>query len=235
MTIDHDDRPGDVPPDGGMPAMSDPPVRSDPTVRFDSADGDPLEHLDDHERRPELRRRRRMTSPLTWVLVGAVVAAGAFAIGAKVGDDHGLGELDAAPSTGIGAPAASGRGSSGFGTGGLGGARGAAGASAAGGSGGTVGQVQLVDGTNLYVQTFDGGVVKVTTGPSTTVTALAPSTLANLKVGSTVVVQGSAGPDGTLSATTVSQGGGRGGGFGGGGGGSGGGSGGGGSFRSSGG
>ncbi|MBS1839081.1 MAG: hypothetical protein JST64_15410 [Actinobacteria bacterium] len=170
---------------------------------------DPLEHLDDHERPAELRRTRRLTSPLTWVLLCAVIAVGAFAVGAKVGNDHASDAATAGTTGAAAAAGAAGRSTGGFGggRGGFGAARGASGTGAAG----TVGQVQLVDGSNLYVSTFDGGVVKVTTSPSTTLTALEPATLADIKAGSTVVVQGTTSADGDVAATSISQGGARGG------------------------
>lgn len=170
----------------------------DQDERIKASAEDPLEHLDEYERPAELRRARRLTSPVTWVLVCAVIAAGTFAIGAKVGNDHAT-DSAAAPAAGT------------SGTGSLAAARGRFGSAAggAGGSGATVGQIQLVDGTNLYVSTFNGGVVKVTTNPSTTVMALQPGKLADLKAGTTVVVQGSAGAAGTVAASAISEGGAR--------------------------
>lgn len=178
---------------------------------------DPLEHLDDYERPAELRRAHRLTSPLTWVLVSAVIAVGTFAIGAKVGSDHATSSAaDLSSGTaaaiaargGLGASCTGSRGRSAAGGGAFGSAAGA-GSGGTAGSGATIGQIQLVDGTNLYVSTFNGGVVKVTTNPATTVMALESGTLADLKVGSTVVVQGSAGAGGSVAASAISQGGAR--------------------------
>lgn len=171
--------------------------------RTNASAGDPLEHLDEYERPAELRRARRLTSPLTWVLVCAVVAAGTFAIGAKVGNDHATDAATASTAAGAGAATRGGFAAAGTASGGRSGTS-TAGA-AGGGPGATVGQIQLVDGTNLYVSTFNGGVVKVTTNPSTTVMVLQSGKLAGLKAGSTVVVQGNPGAGGAVAATSISQ------------------------------
>ncbi len=71
--------------------------------------------------------------------------------------------------------------------------------------GGTTGTVKLVDGDVLYVQTA-GGIVRVKTSGSTKVTSARKVKLKDLKAGSSVVVQGAAGQDGTVTATSVAQG-----------------------------
>ena len=76
----------------------------------------------------------------------------------------------------------------------------------AGGGGGTTGTVKLVDGSTIYVQTANG-IVRVKTTDSTKVTIAKKSTTKALKAGSPVTVQGSAGQDGTVTATSVDQGG----------------------------
>jgi hypothetical protein len=76
----------------------------------------------------------------------------------------------------------------------------------AGGGGGTSGTVKLVDGSTIYVQT-PNGIVRVKTTGSTKVTIAKKSTTKALKAGSPVTVQGSAGQDGTVTATSVDQGG----------------------------
>ncbi|GAB2851212.1 hypothetical protein GCM10027176_62730 [Actinoallomurus bryophytorum] len=76
----------------------------------------------------------------------------------------------------------------------------------AGGGGGTSGTVKLVDGSTIYVQT-PSGIVRVKTTGSTKVTIAKKSTTKALKAGSPVTVQGSAGQDGTVTATSVNQGG----------------------------
>ena len=76
----------------------------------------------------------------------------------------------------------------------------------AGGFGrGTVGTVDHVDGTTIYVKTQDGTVVKVSTSDTTKVDVTKEGALADLVAGSQVVVQGTAGDDGTVAAQTVTQ------------------------------
>jgi hypothetical protein len=74
------------------------------------------------------------------------------------------------------------------------------------GGGGTSGTVKLVDGSTIYVQTANG-IVRVKTTGSTKVTVAKKSTTKALKAGSPITVQGSAGQDGTVTATSVDQGG----------------------------
>jgi hypothetical protein len=184
-----------------------------------------LDHLDEYEKEPKLKRARRVVTPLTWVLVSLILAAGMFALGAKMGNDHG-----STSSSGSGVPSnlaslfrnrtggASGTGAARTGAGTGTGAAGAAGAAGGAGGGATVGSVKLVDGDNVYVSTTSGGVVKVTTAPGVTVNVTQAGSLADLKPGDTVTVQGTTSSDGTsMAATSISQvsAGGFGGGFGG--------------------
>jgi hypothetical protein len=83
------------------------------------------------------------------------------------------------------------------GAGGFGGFGGASTAAAAG-------TVSVVDGSTLYVLTADGQLVKVTLGPSTTITRNAKSNAVGLRPGDTVVVQGASGKNGNVTATSVS-------------------------------
>jgi hypothetical protein len=96
------------------------------------------------------------------------------------------------------------------GQGGQNGQGGGRGAGANGGTGGgmTLGTVKLVDGKTLYLQTAGGEIVQVKTGGSTTVRISKDGSLKDLKPGSTVVVRGTPGADGTMTATSVDQGGG---------------------------
>src|SRR4029078_3732987 len=92
--------------------------------------------------------------------------------------------------------------------------------------GATVGTITLIDGTNVYVTTAQGDVVKVLTNPQTTISVSKKGTLSDVDPAKTVVVQGASNPDGTVTASQITQGGfgafGGGGGRGGGGGGTGG-------------
>jgi hypothetical protein len=70
----------------------------------------------------------------------------------------------------------------------------------------TTGTIKLVDGSTIYVQTPDGDVVTVKTTGKTSVQTAATSSLKNLKAGQRVTVQGPAGTDGTVTATSVTAG-----------------------------
>jgi hypothetical protein len=70
----------------------------------------------------------------------------------------------------------------------------------------TTGTIKLVDGDIIYVQTSDG-IVRVKTSDATKVTIAQKSTLKKLKTGAKVTVQGTASQDGTVTATSVAQGG----------------------------
>jgi len=136
-----------------------------------------LDHLDDYLEQPDFKRRARPTGPLTWALLALVFAAGIFSLGAKMGRDS---VPAATPTTGTGtarrgAGAAAFLAGRGSGTG-SGTATGSGTGSGAGGA--TIGSVQLVDGTNVYLQTTSGGVVKVTTTPASKINVTAPGTLA---------------------------------------------------------
>ncbi|MBB2914721.1 hypothetical protein FHS43_006033 [Streptosporangium becharense] len=79
-----------------------------------------------------------------------------------------------------------------------------------GGRGGvTIGTVQRVDGTTLYVKIADGSVVTVKTTGDTAVRVTKEAEVADLKPGGTVVVQGGRAGDGSVTATSISEGGGR--------------------------
>jgi hypothetical protein len=62
-----------------------------------------------------------------------------------------------------------------------------------------------VDGTTVYVKTAQGADVKVSTSDSTTVGVTQQGKLSDLKPGATVVVQGQAGSDGTVTAQAITQ------------------------------
>jgi hypothetical protein len=70
-------------------------------------------------------------------------------------------------------------------------------------SAGTTGTVKLVDGDTVYVQTANGDVVTVQTDARTTVVTATAGRLSDVKAGESVTVQGTAGADGTVTATSV--------------------------------
>lgn len=73
---------------------------------------------------------------------------------------------------------------------------------------GTVGTVEKIVGNTIYLRTAAGKTIKVTTGGATKVTVSTSGSAKQLKSGSTITVQGSAGSDGSVTATTITQGGG---------------------------
>jgi hypothetical protein len=73
------------------------------------------------------------------------------------------------------------------------------------GARGTIGTIDRIEGGEIYVKTPDGRTVKVSTSDSTEVRVSQEGELADLQTGLTVVVQGSTGSDGTVTAQTITQ------------------------------
>jgi len=181
--------------------------RDDDLLNTSPFEGDLAEEL-----AAEPRPRRR--PPSVTVLLGAgVLIVGGF-VGGVQADRHWGAQKSSDPAALI-RQLAAGRGTRSGGAGGAGGFGGAFGGGQAGGQtggqaggqgntqgAGTTGTVKLVDGDTIYVQT-PSGIVRVRTSGSTKVTLAKKSTVKALKTGSTVVVRGSAGQDGTVTATSV--------------------------------
>lgn len=119
-------------------------------------------------------------------LLVAACAAGAFYAGVVV-EKHSLGSTAAPASTRTAARTATGAGGAGAGAGG----------------GATVGQIKLIDGSNIYITDSTGNVVKVATTSASQITVTSTGTIKDVKPGDTVIVSGSTGDDGTISATAV--------------------------------
>lgn len=130
---------------------------------------------------------------LTAGLVGIALLAGGFWAGA-VADHHHNGSSS---TNSLGALAS--RFAAARAAGGLGGAGGATATS----GGLTSGIVTEVQGDTLYVTDASGNLIKVQVGSSATVTRTSSTPLSGLQVGDNVVVVGSKGSNGTLSATSV--------------------------------
>ncbi len=94
------------------------------------------------------------------------------------------------------------QGGAGLGTGAQGGAA-APGATSTAAAGDTTGTVKLVDGTTIYVQTAAGDVMTVKTDGKTTVSAATKGKVKDVKAGQSITVQGAAGTDGSVTATSV--------------------------------
>lgn len=159
-------------------------------------------------------RPRRGFSTLTLVLGAGVMLVAGVVVGIQA--QKALGAPAGAAGT-SGAAVRQGAGSGGYGGGpggygGFGGRQqgGQGGPGGQGGQGGAAfGTVERVDGGKVYVKTVDGSVVTVNTSGETAVRISKEGKVADLKPGGTVVVQGPRGEDGSITATAISEGGGR--------------------------
>jgi hypothetical protein len=138
-----------------------------------------------------LVKETKVVTPLTRVLLVVLIAAAGFIGGVLV-------ERNQQPAAASTTNAAAFRG-------GNNGAGNAAGGGPGGGA--TVGTITLIDGTNVYVTTAQGDVVKVLTNPQTTISVSKNGTLSDLDPAKTVVVQGATNADGTVTASQITQGG----------------------------
>jgi hypothetical protein len=154
-------------------------------------------------------RARRLPGLTTCLGAGVVLAVG-FVIGAQA--DRHTGQPGS--SSAQGAPGMPGGGMPGGGMrgGGMpgqaGGGQGQGGSGnpgASGGAGATTGTVQKIDGKTIYVQTA-GGVVQVKMTGTTKIRILQNGSAKDLRSGTSVVVQGAQAKDGTVTATSISQG-----------------------------
>jgi collagen type I/II/III/V/XI/XXIV/XXVII alpha len=204
-----------------------PPVAPSDPARPAEAPGLSRELLSELEGDGPAGPRPRVTNTATYVLLTLAVLLATFSAGAWVGRNRAPSTTrttSAAAAGPAGAAAAAGlSGAGGFSgpaggrgaaaaAGGASGATGAGapGANAAGGglAGGnlTTGTVKLVDGPNVYLATATGTVVKVTTNAQSQITVTKQGSLGDLTVGETLIVQGEAGADGTVVATSIRSG-----------------------------
>jgi hypothetical protein len=186
-------------------------------LRTSPFDGDLAEELAAAEPRND---RRRIPSPTVLLAAGVLVVAGF--VGGVQADKHwgakqtpaGFPQLAGPAGQGgggySGAGGATGRRGA-FGQGGGFGRQGATGGSDAAGTGaapaadaGTTGTVKLVDGDIIYVQTSNG-IVRVRTTGATKVSVTKSAKVKDLKAGASVVVRGTPGQDGGVTATAVTQ------------------------------
>jgi len=146
----------------------------------------------------ELRRPRAIT-PVTRALMAVIVAGGAFLGGVLVEKSQAKTSSASALPSGIPANIAAlfgGRTSTTI-------AGSASGASA--GSTQTFGTIKLVDGKNVYVSDAQGNVFRVATNGTTKITVNQEAAVSRLKPSTSVIVQGTTGADGTITATSISQ------------------------------
>jgi hypothetical protein len=144
----------------------------------------------------KIPKSRKLPGLTTYLGAGALVAAG-FGIGAQVDRHFGHHATSTAQATG----AMPGGGMPGR----FGARQGQTAGGASGSSGATTGTVQKIDGKTVYVRTGNG-VVQVKVTGTTKIRVLRSGSATALKAGTPVVVQGAQAADGTLTATSVTQG-----------------------------
>jgi hypothetical protein len=149
---------------------------------------------------------RRRFALLTGILAVLVVGGAAFLGGVQVQKRHDRALVSTTNVAATGAVTGTGTGTgrgaggtrtgtgTGTGTGGFGGAGGA-----------TVGQVKLVDGATIYVTDSTGNTITVVTTGASKYAKTQTVTLKDIQPGDTVVIRGATQPDGSVSATTVTD------------------------------
>ena len=105
-----------------------------------------------------------------------------------------------------GASGASGASTGGAGAGGGGFAGRFGGFGGAGASSATIGEVAYISGNTLYVTNTEGNTVKVTTSPGASVTKTVKANVHGIHPGETVVVRGTKGSNGAVTAESISVG-----------------------------
>jgi len=158
------------------------------------------------------RPRRRLFAPLPLALLGVLLLACGFIGGVLVekgqtsstssSSASGLASRFAALRSAAGAGTATGSGgasSTGGGAAGTGGFAGRFG----GAGGATIGEVSYISGSTLYVTDAEGNTVKVTTSPASTITKTVKAGVHGIHPGETVVVRGTKGSGGAVSAESI--------------------------------
>ncbi len=164
------------------------------------------------------RPRRRLLgvggNPIPLALIGVLLVACGFIGGVLVEKGQSSSSSSSGGASGLASRLAALRGSLGAGAGGStsGGAsfgRGSSGGSAGGLFGGasaggaTVGQVAYVSGDTLYVTNSEGATIKVRASAASTVTKTVKAHVESIHPGETVIVTGSAGANGAISAESI--------------------------------
>ncbi len=162
-----------------------------------------------------VRPRRRLLgvggNPLPLALIGVLLIACGFIGGVLIEKGQSSPSSTGGGASGLASRFAALRGGAGASAGGAAslsrGATGGSGASLFGGggsgAGATVGQVSYVSGHILYVTTSEGNTIKVTTSAGSTVSKTVKSDVKGIHPGETVIVTGSPGANGAVSAETI--------------------------------
>jgi hypothetical protein len=146
----------------------------------------------------ELRRKRAIT-PITRALLAVIIAGGAFLGGVLVEKSQAKSTSASALPSGVPANIAAlfgGRTST---------TVAGSGSGTTTGPTQTFGMIKLVDGKNVYVSDAQGNVVRITTNAATKITVSQPADVSKLKPSTSVIVAGTTGTDGTITATSISQ------------------------------
>ncbi|HEY2200278.1 MAG TPA: hypothetical protein VGH56_00200 [Solirubrobacteraceae bacterium] len=167
-------------------------VAYDPVAEDDQGWDEPVEDL---PRRPRRRLLGVGGNPIALALLGVLLIACGFIGGVLVEKGQSTSSSSAGTAgTGLASRFAALR-SGGVGGGGSGGGAGATGA--------TAGQVAYVSGSTLYVSTTEGNTVKVTTSPASTITKTVKAEVKGIHPGETVLITGTAGKNGAISAESI--------------------------------
>jgi hypothetical protein len=157
------------------------------------------------------RPRRRLITPISATLAGALVGALGFIGGVEVqkGQDDGGGSGANGAASAFASAGGGGAARGGFGRGGgTGAGTGSGSGPQFGGPGGaqsnaTVGSVANKKGSTLYVKDSDGNLVRVKTTSHSKINRIASSSAGAIHPGDTVIVQGSKSSSGTITATQI--------------------------------
>lgn len=193
-----------------QPPIEHPTVQEPATLSYDELDAD-AGWLDESEEREELPRRprRRLLTPLSLCLLGALLIAAGFIAGVQVQKGE---ETSSASSGATGASVASRLGARR--AGGASSTATSSGKAAAGGFPGlgasgarpTTGTVAYLAGNTLYVTNAEGNTVKVDTSVATSVTKTVNAQVNGIHPGEAVTITGTTGASGAVSAESISVG-----------------------------
>jgi hypothetical protein len=193
--------------------MTTPDTSVEETASFDYDPETEEDWLDQPEELPR-RHRRKLLAPIPVALLAVLLLAGGFFAGVKVEK----GQSSTSSSGGLPAGLAAPRSAAGAGSGTSASASRSSGAGAAfpatggtgfpgsgGGSGGlTTGEVSYVSGNTLYVTSSQGDTVKVSAPKGTKVSKTVSTSVHSIHPGDTVIVTGTAGKSGSVTAGSIS-------------------------------
>jgi hypothetical protein len=150
---------------------------------------------DDYEELPP-RPRRRLFTPIPLALLGVLLLACGFIGGVLVEKGQPSSAGPGTSASGLASRLAGLRSSGSAVPGGFAGRFGGAG-------GATIGEVSYVSGDTLYVTSAEGNTVKITTSPASSITKTVKFDVHGIHPGETVVVRGTKGTNGAVSAESI--------------------------------